>query len=59
MKENNYHGVRNAYGIACNLNVVCQKLIPHSFVSHPFISYLLSLVHISEIKVFALRWENY
>ena len=36
--------------LVCKLNLVFQKLIPHSTVHHSFISNSLSLVHISEIK---------
>ena len=57
--ENNCHGVENAEFKSLELNVLSQKLIPHSFVPHSFIPHSLSLVHISEIKLFALKWENY
>ena len=33
--------------------------IPHFFAPESFIPYLLSLVHISELKLFALKWQNY
>ena len=33
--------------------------IPHSFVPHSFIPHSLSLVHISEIKLFALKGQNH
>ena len=43
----------------CELNVVSQKLILHSFISHSFVLHSLSIVQISEINSFALKWENY
>ena len=43
----------------CKLNVVSQKLFTHYFVPHLFIQHSLSLVHISEIKLFILKSENY
>ena len=54
--ENNCHGVKNAN---CELNVISQKLIPFSFLPHLFIPYSLNLVHISDITLFALKWQNY
>ena len=59
--ENNCHGVKNVefkFAI-CELNVVSQKLIPHSSLPHLLIPHLLNLVHISDIKLFALKWQNY
>ena len=57
--ENNCHGVENTEFKLFELNVVSQELIPHSFALHSFIPHSLNLVHISEIKLFALKWENY
>ena len=45
--------------LSFRLNVVSQKLILHSFVWHSFNPNSLSLIYISEIKLFALKWENY
>ena len=44
-----------------SLRIKCSfsKLIPHFFVPHSFIPHSLSLDHISEIKLFILKWENY
>ena len=59
--ENNCHGVKSAeFKFAnCELNVVSQKLIRHSFLPHLFIPCSLNLVHISDITLFALKWQNY
>ena len=57
--ENNCHGVENGKFKLFELNVVSQKLIPHSFVPNSFILHSLSLVHIIEIKLSSLKWENY
>ena len=57
--ENNYHGVENGKFKLFELNVVSQKLIPHSFVPNYFILHSLSLVHIIEIKLSSMKWENY
>ena len=57
--RNNCHGVENAEFKLFELDVVSQKLIPHSFVLHSFIPQSLSLVHISKIKLLALKWGNY
>ena len=53
--RNNCHGVENAEFKLFELDVVSQKLIPHSFVLHSFIPQSLSLVHISKIKLLALK----
>ena len=57
--DNNYHGIENAEFKLFELNVVSQKLIPHSLVPNSFIPHSLSLVDISEINSFSLKWENY
>ena len=45
--------------LSLRIKWISQKLMPHSFVPRYFILHSLSLVHITEIKLFAMKWENY
>ena len=45
--------------LSLQIKWVSQKLIPHSFVPHHVVFHSLILVHVSEIKLFALKWEDY